>query len=91
MADIQHTFDHRESRMRNEMILNAVLVTCTTVLCTLTTLWYISAISKMTHSMTDVALKMHAKGVELTGEKRKTESLLFEILPVDVARKCLCI
>ena len=86
-TDIEHAFDLLTANIRNDVTINAIVMTLATVACLATTIWYVSCVKAMTRSITSAAMSMHAKSKELTLEKRRTEALLFEILPREVARK----
>ena len=88
MTSTIHTSLNNISASVNEEVL---LQTCLMVFCTLLglviTAWYVTCVNKLTQKITNIALASYQKSQELSVEKKRTEQLLYEILPKDIASK----
>ena len=57
------------------------------VVCIWASLWYASCIQTLTHVLSLYALKSAEKSKQLAQEKKKTESLLYQMMPPAIANQ----
>ncbi len=83
--ELRQQLDKLNRDARKNIIVYSVVAGIVTVLCILSSLWYATCIQSLTHTLSLYALRSSEKSKELAQEKRKTESLLYEMMPRSVA------
>ena len=86
-STIQLTLSDINTSVNKEVVLQTCVMVFCTVLGFVITAWYVTCVNKLTQKITNIALASYQKSQELSVEKKRTEQLLYEILPKDIARK----
>ncbi len=84
---LQTELDSLSSRTKKEIVIYSILAGLVSVVCIWASLWYASCIQTLTHVLSLYALKSAEKSKQLAQEKKKTESLLYQMMPPAIANQ----
>lgn len=72
---------------QEDLVLYSTIMTVMTFVCLLTSMWYASNIDDITTKMSTYANHITDKSRELDAEKKRTENILYQLMPMKVADK----
>ncbi|KAK2151606.1 hypothetical protein LSH36_357g01034 [Paralvinella palmiformis] len=85
--ELQAELDAISERTKKEIIIYSILAGLVSIVCIWASLWYASCIQTLTHVLSLYALKSAEKSKQLAQEKKKTESLLYQMMPPAIANQ----
>lgn len=71
----------------SDVVTNALVMSLITVVCLFLSCWYTNSIHKMMLRITGYAKSVAIKSLELASEKKRTETLLYQMMPKSVAEQ----
>jgi hypothetical protein len=84
-ASLLQDLNHLVSRATNTVIIYVVMMVAVTVACLVLSAWYAARIHRIIEKMAEHGKKMEIQSTELSLEKQRSDTLLSQMMPKEVA------